>query len=81
MPTSMLMNLDANTLQEKYFRLKLDAALPLKKQMWKNVVENKIKKQAGLLKCLGKNADREFAEIYSHFGNTKAPKKWPKSQD
>ena len=53
MPTSMLMNLDANTLQEKYFRLQLDAARPLKKQMWKNVVENKIKNQAGLLKCLG----------------------------
>ncbi len=58
MPTSMLMNQDANTLQEKYFRLQLDAARPLKKQMWKNVVENKIKNQAGLLKCLGKNADR-----------------------
>ena len=58
MPTSMLMNLDANTLQEKYFRLQLEASLPLKKQMWKNVVENKIKNQAGLLKTLGKNADR-----------------------
>ena len=53
MPTSMLMNLDANTLQEKYFRLQLDAAHPLKKQMWKNVVENKIKNQAGLLPSLG----------------------------
>ncbi len=43
MPSSMLMNLDANTLQEKYFRLQLDASQPLKKQMWKNVVEAKIK--------------------------------------
>ena len=31
--------------------------------------------------CILSITDREFAEIYSHFGNTKAPKKWPKSQD
>ena len=31
--------------------------------------------------CLLSVTDREFAEIYSHFGNTKAPKKWSKSQD
>lgn len=31
--------------------------------------------------CILNITDREFAEIYSHFGNTKAPKKWPKSQD
>lgn len=58
MPSSMLMNLDANTLQEKYFRLQLDAPLPLKKQMWKNVVEAKIKNQALHLKSLGKKHDR-----------------------
>jgi CRISPR associated protein Cas1. len=33
MPSSMLMNLNANTLQEKYFRLQLDASQPLKKQI------------------------------------------------
>ena len=58
MPASMLMNLDANTLQEKYFRLQLEAPLPLKKQMWKNVVEAKIKNQALHLKALGKKYDR-----------------------
>ena len=58
MPSSMLMNLDANTLQEKYFRLQLDAPLPLKKQMWKNVVEAKIKNQALHLKSLGKKHDK-----------------------
>ena len=31
--------------------------------------------------CLLSVTDREFLEIYSHFGSTKAPKKWPKSQD
>jgi len=58
MPTSMLMNLDANTLQEKYFRLQLEAPQPLKKQMWKNVVETKIKNQALHLKSLSKKHDR-----------------------
>ena len=58
MPSSMLMNLDANTLQEKYFRLQLDAPLPLKKQMWKNVVKAKIKNQALHLRSLGKKHDR-----------------------
>lgn len=31
--------------------------------------------------CLLNITDREFAEIYSHFGSTKAPKKWPKTQE
>lgn len=31
--------------------------------------------------CLLSVTDREFLEIYSHFGSTKAPKKWPKSQE
>jgi CRISPR-associated protein Cas2 len=31
--------------------------------------------------CLLSVTDREFLEIYSHFGSTRAPKKWPKSQD
>lgn len=31
--------------------------------------------------CLFGMADREFNEIYSHFGSTKPPKIWPKSKD
>jgi CRISPR-associated protein Cas2 len=31
--------------------------------------------------CLLSVTDRDFLEIYSHFGSTKAPKKWSKSQD
>ena len=31
--------------------------------------------------CLLNITDREFAEIYSHFGSTKAPKKRPKTQE
>ena len=31
--------------------------------------------------CLLSVTDREFLEIYNHFCSTRAPKKWPKSQD
>ena len=31
--------------------------------------------------CLLNIADKEFSEIYSHFGYSKAPKNWPKSLD
>ena len=58
MPTSMLMNLDANSIQEKYFRLQLEAKEPLKKQMWKNIVETKIRNQAQFLKLFNKNSDK-----------------------
>ena len=57
MPKSMLMTLEGNdTLQEAY-RFQLDASQPLKKQVWKQVVEAKIKNQSALLEKLGKEGD------------------------
>ena len=57
MPQSMLMPLEANsTLQESY-RFQLDASIPLKKQMWKQLVEAKIKNQAALLDRVGKEGN------------------------
>ena len=58
MPASMLMNLDANCRQEKFFRLQLEASEPTKKQMWKNVVETKIRNQAQLLETLGRSTNK-----------------------
>jgi CRISPR-associated protein Cas1 len=49
------MNLDGNHLQSEYFRHQLGATEPLKKNLWKQVVEYKIQNQACLLKKLGKN--------------------------
>jgi len=60
MSASMLMNLDANCKQQKFFRLQIEASVPTKKQMWKNVVELKIRNQAQLLESLGKNATKLF---------------------
>ena len=48
-PQSMLMDLEANSLQTKYFRKQVEMSLPLKKQSWKQIVEAKIKNQSLLL--------------------------------
>ena len=57
MPLSMLMPLEANsTLQESY-RCQIEASAPLKKQMWKQLVEAKIKNQATLLERMGKDGN------------------------
>ena len=58
MPNAMLMNLDANTTQGESFRAQIEASEPLKKGIWKQVIEAKIKNQAALLNKLGKDGDK-----------------------
>ena len=48
-PQSILMDLETNSLQTKYYRKQVEASLPLKKQIWKQVVEAKIRNQSKLL--------------------------------
>lgn len=48
-PSAMLLNLDSHHLQGELFRNQLQATEPLKKQLWKQVVEQKINNQAALL--------------------------------
>ena len=57
MPNAMLMNLDSNSTQGENFRAQLSATEPLKKNIWKQVVEAKIRNQAALLRKLGKDGD------------------------
>ena len=57
-PVSMTMDLDANCRQTKFFRGQLEAGLPLKKQIWKQIVEHKIGNQARLLDKLGMDGSR-----------------------
>ena len=57
MPNAMLMNLDANSTQGESFRAQLSAKEPLKKNIWKQIVEAKIRNQAALLHKLGKDGD------------------------
>ncbi|MCD7721557.1 MAG: type II CRISPR-associated endonuclease Cas1 [Prevotellaceae bacterium] len=55
MPSSMLMPLDANAVQQEVQRFQVDASLPTKKRIWKEIVECKIRNQASLLDILGRD--------------------------
>jgi CRISPR-associated protein Cas1 len=52
-PTGMFLNLDGNTLQAERFADQINSSLPLKKQLWAQTVEQKIKNQAFVLKQFG----------------------------
>ena len=54
MPKTMLMTLDGNTTQQESYKYQLNASLPMKKNVWKQLVECKIKNQSLLLNKVGK---------------------------
>lgn len=58
MPNAMLMNLDANKTQGESYRVQIEASEPLKKGLWKQIVEAKIRNQAALLRKLGRDGDK-----------------------
>ena len=55
MPTAMLQPLDANTTQAESIKSQLAVSDPMKKQVWKQIIEAKIKNQSLLLTKLGLN--------------------------
>lgn len=56
MPSVQLMPLNANATQQESYKYQLSASLPLKKRIWKEIIEAKIRNQALLLESLGKNS-------------------------
>jgi len=58
MPVSMLMNLDSNSVQAERYRQQLEASLPLKKSLWKQIIKAKILNQSKLLSELGFDGDK-----------------------
>lgn len=52
MPAGMLLPLEGNTVQSERFRDQINASLPLKKQLWQQTVQAKIRNQASVLKRL-----------------------------
>ena len=52
LPVSMLLDLDSNNLQSKYIRGQIGCQEPLKKRIWKQIVERKIMNQSLLLEKL-----------------------------
>lgn len=57
MPHAMLQNFDSNNLQGEFLRNQINVGEPLKKQLWKQIIEAKIFNQAALLNKLNKNGD------------------------
>lgn len=53
MPSSMLLNLDVNVTQGQTLRNQINTGEVLKKQLWKQIVERKIRNQANLLDKIG----------------------------
>lgn len=49
-PSGMLLPLQSNSTQTETFRYQIEAKLPLKKQLWKQIVQTKILHQARLVK-------------------------------
>ena len=58
MPNAMLMNLDSNKTQGESYRSQIEASEPLKKGLWKQIIEAKIRNQAALLRKLGRDGDK-----------------------
>lgn len=57
MPKSMLMNLDGNQIQGENYREQINISEPTKKQIWKQIVEYKIKNQSLLLDKICKSGN------------------------
>ena len=64
MPSSMLQSFTGNNLQGEILRHQLSCGEVLKKQLWKQIVESKIRNQAALLKKKGRNPVVAGLDIY-----------------
>ena len=62
LPVGLMLPLAGNTVQNERFRAQLDASLPLKKQLWQQTVQAKIRNQAAVLESvMGKPAKNMLA--------------------
>lgn len=50
MPVGLMLPLEGNTIQSERFKSQIDASVPLRKQLWQQTIEFKIRNQAALLK-------------------------------
>lgn len=57
MPNTMLMPLESNAIQQEVYRFQIEASLPTKKRIWKEIIEYKIRNQATLLDMLGRDGN------------------------
>lgn len=52
-PSGLLLNLEGNTVQAELFRHQIESSQPLRKQLWKQTIEAKIRNQAAALMRTG----------------------------
>ncbi|MCR9062654.1 MAG: type II CRISPR-associated endonuclease Cas1 [Cytophagales bacterium] len=75
-PTGLLLPISSNDTQSEKLKYQLEASEPLKKQLWKQTVEQKVKNQAAVLNYFGKDAqalEHLSTEVKSgDTGNTEA---------
>lgn len=69
LPVGLQLPLCGNTLQNERFRAQLDASLPLRKQLWQQTVQCKIRNQATLLR---KIRDVETANMFAWANDVKS---------
>ena len=50
MPVGLFLPLDGNTIQSERFRFQINASLPLRKQLWQQTIQYKIRNQSAILK-------------------------------
>lgn len=50
LPVGLMLPLAGNTIQNERFRNQINASLPLKKQLWQQIIEAKIRNQAAMLR-------------------------------
>ncbi|MEX0813370.1 MAG: type II CRISPR-associated endonuclease Cas1 [Chitinophagales bacterium] len=63
LPVSMLLNLNANTVQTETFRYQLNASEPLKKQIWQQTIKAKIRNQAAALDLANFSKVENFGKV------------------
>ena len=55
MPNSILLPFEGNTVQSEIYKLQIGISEPLKKQLWKQIIETKIRNQAAVLNSQDKD--------------------------
>ena len=65
MPVGLLLPLVGNTTQNERFREQLDASLPLRKQLWQQTMQQKIRNQAAVLN-LCSNAETKYMQAWAN---------------
>jgi CRISPR-associated protein Cas1 len=57
MPVGLMMPLEGNTLQSARFQMQMEVSVPLKKQVWSQLIKMKLFNQAQVLQRSGREAD------------------------